>query len=180
LSQKIAIPVNRSTISGPWTCSSTYTWFYYGAQSRNITSAADCSIYRWNTKGTLVQANRWFNINNTDFDVELCGPNMRTNSQGVYEGLEWYWWSNSPAGLSATSGWTYNDFYLLESTPKTAIRPIFDILGSNEIENSNFISSPLNCWKAWVYMKRWKRCLCYSSACSYLRAKGFWMVVYNE
>ena len=90
LSRKIAIPESMQ-ITGSGACNSTSnTAFFYGKTGSSITSANQCSIYRGHTAsgGTLVEANRGFNIGLAQNDVELCGYNMRTNDLGVYTGLQ--------------------------------------------------------------------------------------------
>ena len=81
LSRKIAIPV--SDIRGS-ACNITENLsFYYGKYANNINSANECTIFRGNTSnsGTLVEANRGYNIENTEADVQICGTEMRTNTQ---------------------------------------------------------------------------------------------------
>lgn len=150
LSRKIPIQQNANI---SWTeslsCSSTYTNFYYGRAGQNIETARDCSIFRGSTDwGTLVEANRWFNVLNVWPDVDMCGQWMQydTNSWRVTSGLTWFWGWNSPVNLSQSPSW----FSSLELWPRNlqrATRSLFDILGSKEIDDSTKIPSPLDCFQ---------------------------------
>ncbi len=144
LSRDIMLPVSK-TIGGACDIS-VYTSFYSGKQANTITQASQCSIYRGNTNGwTLVEANRGYNINNTDEDVLLCWGQMRSNDWWVYRWLEWYWGGNSPAGLTWWEG-SFVNLELNESNIDGAIRPIFDILWSKEVEDASLNPSPLDCF----------------------------------
>lgn len=71
LARDIAIPVDIQT-SNAGSCGITHTNFLYGTQAKDITNASQCSIYRGSNEsgGTLVEANRGLNINNSQLDIE--------------------------------------------------------------------------------------------------------------
>lgn len=150
LSRKIPIQQNANVSWAEWSsCPSTYTNFYYGRAWRNIVTARDCSIFRWsNDWGTLVEANRWFNVLNVWSDVDVCGQWMQydTNSWRVTRGLTWFWGWNSPVNLSQSPSW-FSSLVLWPRNLQRATRPLFDILGSKEIDDSTKIPSPLDCFQ---------------------------------
>jgi len=150
LSRKIPVQQNANVSWSEWSsCPSTYTNFYYGRAWQNLETARDCSIFRGSTDwGTLVEANRGFNVLNVWPDVDICGQWMQydTNSWRVISGLTWFWGWNSPVNLSQSPSW----FSSLELWPRNlqrATRPLFDILGSKEIDDSTKIPSPLDCFQ---------------------------------
>ncbi len=114
LSRNIAIPSEFQV--GSWT----YINFLYWMQWWKITSAWECSFYRGSTYsgGNLVGANRAFNINNVQWDIDMC---QRADTR-------WYWWGNSPLNLDTTNSANWEIWKLKFSDPTNAIVPLFDIL----------------------------------------------------
>ncbi|MCH8518895.1 VCBS repeat-containing protein, partial [Candidatus Gracilibacteria bacterium] len=145
------IPIQHNTlISGVEgvSCGSTYTNFYYGRAGQNLESARDCTIYRGSIDGgTLVEANRGYNVLNVGPDVDMCGQGMRydVNSGRVTDGLTGFWGGNSPVNLSQSPE-GFSSFELGPRNLQRATRPLFDILGSKEIDDESRIPSPLNCF----------------------------------
>jgi len=149
LSREIAIPVNISESSGsPIQCPDVYTSYYYGQLAEDITTASQCSIYRWSVEnnGTLTESNRWYNINNAWPDTALCGQWMRydTVEWRISEGLSGFWWNNSPVNLDANDG-NYSSFNLGTTNLKWWIRPVYDVLWSKEIDDATKVPSPVDC-----------------------------------
>lgn len=138
LSRNIAIPTQATTrVSNILTCGNTYTNILFGEQAKDITTAADCSIYRGSNANswTLVEANRWLNVTwNAQADASRC--NNQTSG---------WWGGNSPLNLDMASMntglmklWTHD--------LNKAITPLFDISwASKELDNSKTLS-PLNCF----------------------------------
>jgi len=141
LSRKIAIPesvIFWNSVNSSWSilsCSSTYTNILYW--NNNVNTAQECSIYRWSTfnSGSLVEANRWLNINNIKPDISVS----------IYGKTQGYWGWNSPLNLDKNQMWKWV-FKLLNNNLNTSIVPIFDITWSNKITNSLKNPSPLNCF----------------------------------
>ena len=153
LSKNIVIPVSHSrassyssstigegenaTTTTRASCGFTHTNFYYGKIASSITSAEECSIYRWSVQndGKLVEANRGLNIKNIQSDFNLCQK---------WE-TKWYWGGNSPINLSQSSAsrWV---LALGSHNLKWGIKPVFDIAGSKEVSNSAHVPSPLDCY----------------------------------
>ncbi len=135
ISRNVAIPDNF--VFG----NETYTNFLYWNQAKDITSASGCTIFRWNNYNswTLVEANRWFNVNNVSLDASLC----RT-----WE-TKWYWWGNSPLNLdvSATTSLTWSIWKLKSKDYKNAVSPIYDILWSLKSEDNTKTPDPRNCFE---------------------------------
>lgn len=131
-------------------CDNVYTWYYYGQISADISSAAQCSIYNGSTEndGTLVESNRGYNIDNVWPDTQLCGQGMEyNNSTGkVTQGLSGYWGGNSPINMETNDG-NYSQFQLGNTDLNGSIRPIYDILGAKEIQSSDKIPSPIDCFQ---------------------------------
>ena len=129
-------------------CSSSSMHYYYGTLAWDINDASQCSIYRWSNiwTWTLVEANRGYNINNTEADSNLCGLWMEYNEDlwKVTDGLDWFWGWNSPVNLSQWN--TYQDFNLLGNDLKWGIRPVYDVLGMKKINDTSKISSPIDCF----------------------------------
>jgi len=149
LSREIAIPIDISESSGsPIRCPDVYTSYYYWQIAEDITSAAQCSIYRWSTEnnGTLTESNRWYNINNAWPDTALCGQWMRYDEVEwrISEGLSGYWGNNSPVNLDGNDG-NYSSFNLWTTDLKGSIRPVYDVLWSKEIDDGTKIPSPVDC-----------------------------------
>ena len=155
------IPIQHNTQIVWWdglNCWTTYTNFYYGLAGQNLQSARDCTIFRWSTDwGTLVEANRWYNVLHVPEDVNLCWIWMDydENTWRITEWLTWFWWGNSPVNLIHSPEWLWG-FELWTRNIQRATRPLFDILGSKEINNSNRIPSPLNCFNDWVNLLTYK------------------------
>jgi len=140
LSRKIAIPesiIFWNSTTKTWkinTCGLTYTNILYW--NNNVNTASNCSIYRWSIKNswTLVEANRWININNIKPDVDAS---MFAKTQG-------YWGWNSPLNLDKSQIWNWV-FKLINNNLNTSIVPLFDIVWSSNINDSLKTPSPLNC-----------------------------------
>ena len=147
LSRNIALP---TIINNNNTCSDTYQNYLYWKKAEDITSAVECSIYRWSNLNwwTLVEANRWTNINlsSVDNNVLYNQPDRNYCYANLLSGaaLSWFWWWNSPLNLENRKlvEWIvelkWHDY-------KWSITPIFDIWGAKKITDSSKISSPLNC-----------------------------------
>jgi len=161
LSRNIAIPLEIIEISSydeDWpslvgwqelTCWSVDTGFIYGTPVKDITNAAQCSIFRGDTNwGTLVESNRAYNINYAENDAQLCGLWMEYNQETgrVDSWLEWFWGWNSPINLQI-EWWNYSNFALWERDELGSIRPLFDILWSKQVDDESKIPSPLDCFE---------------------------------
>ncbi len=150
LSRNIAIPTSIETSWSRW-CGQTHTNFLYGMQASEIQNASECSIYKGSTEswGTLVEANRWLNINNSQKDIQKNQELRRLQQSAWFKtadlcnwaDTEWYWGWNSPLNLDTSSG----DLTLWVRNTLGAIEPLFDIEGAKEITDSSKIASPLNC-----------------------------------
>lgn len=151
LSRNIAIPSTFQTGSG------TYINFLYGMQGANITTAQECSFYRGSTYSSwnLVGANRAFNINNVEPDVNLCR----------YAETRWYWWGNSPLNIDSAVTSDGNVWKLKFSDPTLAIVPLFDIVGGLKTTDTSKNPDPRMCfnnnliltkqeWSAWEWWYR--------------------------
>jgi uncharacterized repeat protein (TIGR01451 family) len=152
LSREIAL---LESVSQPQTwversCENIYTGYYYWQITADITSARQCSIYAGSTEGdgTLVESNRGYNINNVWLDTQLCWQGMKYNNATwkVTDGLSGYWGKNSPVNLETNDG-NYSELQLGDINLKWGIRPVYDILGSKEIEDATKIPSPLDCFQ---------------------------------
>ena len=147
LSRKIAVPVWISTSGSSWfwsSCSTRrYTNFLYWKHGSEIQTASDCSIYLWSTENgwTLVEANRWYNVEHVESDIAVCRA-IWTSSIWKTQG---YWGGNSPLNFSDSS---YDSWVLAlkSSNLKWAIAPLFDIKWSIKTTDSSKIPSPLNCY----------------------------------
>ena len=131
-------------------------WKNAGTQ---VTRAHQCSIYLWSMTdttdmdidelqkamtGTLVEANRWLNIENIqpDFDklkalwIAYC-PTMKWT--------EGYWWGNSPINLDQNKA---GEWELALSTRATnrSIIDLFDVKWSKEIFDPTKTLNPLQCY----------------------------------
>lgn len=161
LSRDIAIPIEVITppnISSTWsslipgeepTCGYIDTGFIYWKPTKDITNASECSIFRGNTNsGTLVEANRWYNVYKVQSDAELCWLGMQydSDSGNITKWLEWFWWWNSPVNLSST-GSSYQSFNIWERDELWAIRPLFDILWSKQVDDASKVPSPIDCFE---------------------------------
>jgi uncharacterized repeat protein (TIGR01451 family) len=152
LSRDIALidSVSQPKVWVEKSCTNIYTGYYYGQITNDITSADQCSIYAGSTEnwGTLVESNRWYNINNVWPDTELCGLGIQYNNATarVTDGLSGFWGNNTPINLQTNEG-NYTDFQLWVTDPYSSIRPIYDILGSKEIEDETKIPSPIDCFQ---------------------------------
>ncbi len=141
-----------------------YENFFYGTRAADIEQARFCSIYRWSSKWTwenkwtLVEANRWYNINNLkpDYDNwwELClgGPCKWDTACAT----RWIRWWNSPINMddnieTDTETWASLDLWkddpvsknnnlyrLKDHNIKASITPLFDIVWS--------IKTTETCW----------------------------------
>jgi len=148
LARKIAIPTTYRSW-GAWynDCISDYENFLFGQQTKDITNASECTIYRWSTENwwKLVEANRWHNVHNVKSDVELATKVQLWAWANAHKMSLWYWWGNSALNLdnsSAASG----KIKLWTSDTKKSIRPLFDIAGSVESKNALLNPSPLQCY----------------------------------
>ena len=152
LSRNIAIPVSIETSGSRW-CTQTHTNFLYGMQASEIQNASECSIYRGSTEsgGTLVEANRWLNINNSQKDIEKNQELRRLQQSAGFKTADlcnWadtqgYWGWNSPLNLDTSSG----DFALWARNVFGAIEPLFDIEWAKQVTDSSKIATPLNCFQ---------------------------------
>nr|MDD3720153.1 VCBS repeat-containing protein [Candidatus Gracilibacteria bacterium] len=150
LSRKIPIFESYKTTN---MCGRTYTNYFYGKKASTLTGATDCSIYRGSltNSGTLVEANRGYNINNIQADstvisqcskssFSICGADMSCLTRG-------WWGGNSPINLdtkSSNGGVTLN---LGTHVLSGSITPLFDIGGAKKENDINKTNSPLDCFK---------------------------------
>lgn len=147
LSRNIALPTLVN--DGNW-CWTTYQNYLFWKKADEITSTSQCSIYRWsNLKWwTLVEANRWFDINlsNTDKDSLYNEPDRNYCFQNLVSGssLNWNWWWNTPLNLNTQLIVEWKRV-LKDNDYKWAIYPIFDIWWAQKRDDSSKIYSPLNC-----------------------------------
>ncbi len=163
LSQKIAIPLTVDKTKNKlwfkwWRCSSISRNFYFGKIANSIESAKDCSIYRGSTSsGTLVEANRWYNINLTSADTQLCGSEMRydSSSQTITRWLSAYWWGNTPINLKINNT-GFSQLQLWPHDLKWGIKPVFDILWAKKIQDTSKVPSPLDCFSEGVFLTTYK------------------------
>ncbi len=154
LSRKIAVPLNIS-LSGWWTswgtnwsgfqtCSTKkYTNFLYWNHWDEFNEAMDCTMYRWSTDnwGTLVEANRWYNIDNVQWDINACKA-IWTSSIGKTQG---YWAGNSPLWFDASTFQSW-ELTLKDSNLNLAIRPLFDIKWGKKTTDKSKTPDPRNCF----------------------------------
>ncbi len=175
LSRDLAIPVSMSgstigssTTSGGQAPSAVlYQNYYFGKKASEITSARECSIVRGSS--LAVEANRGFNIQNIQGDVQLLSQNAVTCFAGGVPQTKDFWGGNSPLNLSTTnlsandlknlqdatspSDYSaYSDklgtkFTLKNPTYKNYIFPTFDLQGQNELPKDSplKIASPDDC-----------------------------------
>lgn len=125
-----------------------YVNFFYGQQSNAITSAQECSFYRWNNAFSwqLVESNRAYNVWNVEADRELC-----------LDKTQWYWGGNSPMNIDSSSLNGMN-FSLNFSQPNRAILPLFDIQWQKKSLDNSKVPSPLNCYNnSLILVKKDKR-----------------------
>ncbi len=159
LARDMAIPIASNTSwwntwYWSWDCS---VWpavnIMYWKLASDITNTYDCTIYRWSTTNgwTLVEANRWLNIDHVGSDLNLCAQwNVRDRAQWWTQG---YWWGNSPINLDQSS-MANADIKLsnvANGAPRSlhsAIRPLFDMKWAREVSDANLTPSPLNCYNA--------------------------------
>ncbi len=115
-----------------------YTNFLYWTQAKDIENAGVCSFYRGSTENgwNLVQANRAFNINNVQWDIDMC-LKAETN---------WYWWGNSPLNLDTSNSAQGEIWKLKFSNTKNAVIPLFDILWALKTTDSTKIPDPRMCF----------------------------------
>ncbi len=147
LSRDIALPTRMTDANG---CGTIYQNYLFWKKAEDIKSTAECSIYRWSSLSgwTLVEANRWFNINysNTDKDTLYNEPDRNYCFQNLisWSSLNWFWWGNTPLNLNTQQlvNWIRD---LKSNDYKWAIYPIFDIGWSQKRTDSSKIYSPLNC-----------------------------------
>ncbi|MCD5380636.1 VCBS repeat-containing protein, partial [Candidatus Gracilibacteria bacterium] len=155
LSRKIAVPLSISVSggggtsgasdgSGFQTCSAKiYTNFLYGNHGDDFNEAIDCTMYRGSTDngGTLVEANRGYNIDNVQGDINACKA-IGTSSIGKTQG---YWAGNSPLGFD-TSTFQSGELTLKDSNLDLSIRPLFDIKGGKKTTDKSKTPDPRNCF----------------------------------
>ena len=135
-------------ISTSYKCRSKEKNYYYWKSVNDITSAKDCSIYLWSTYNwwTLVEANRWLNINIIQDDINKLRDESVSCLSWIqnWNSLRGYWWSNTPLNLDQE--WSSNgELKLKSSNLKWSIVPIFDIVWSKKITDESKIPSPLDC-----------------------------------
>ncbi len=155
LSRKIAIPLgisiqwNWGKVSSEWevleVCpNKRYTNFLYWNHWDEFKTAIDCSMYRWSATNswTLVEANRWYNIDNVQDDINVCRT-IWTSSIGKTQG---YWGGNSPVNFDAATFQT-SELKLNSSNIKGAIRPLFDIKWWKKTVDIWRVPDPRNCYQ---------------------------------
>lgn len=132
LSKNIAVP----SVFEIW--NDDYTNYLYWNAWANMSSAKDCTIYRWSTysSGQLVEANRAFNINNIQPDLAKCR----------FAQTMWYWWGNSPANLDTSNSINWEIRKLKSKDITNAVVPIYDILGSLKSTDTTKNPDPRNCF----------------------------------
>ena len=156
LSRKIAVPTTLNISGNWWWIGTDWEWsilsvcpnvsyenFLHGNYWEWFKTAADCTIYRWSTTNswTLVQANRWYNIENVQWDIALC-KEVWARSIGKTEG---YWGGNSPVNFNASTFQT-SEFVLNNSNLTWAITSLFDIKWGKKVGNSTLTPDPRNCF----------------------------------
>ena len=146
LSRKIVVPTSISS-NALWgvSCSERkYTNFFYWKQWSQIETAKDCTIYRWDTQnwGTLVEANRGYNIDNVQPDIEIC-KNIWATSIWKTQG---FWGGNSPLWFEE-SAFEWWNIELKSSNLDRAIRPIFDIKWAKKTQDETKVPTPLDCFE---------------------------------
>lgn len=121
--------------------------YLYWNKVSNINSAAECSIYRWNTENgwKLVEANRWLNFENSlpdkdRIDNTYCLANLKS-----WASLDWIWWWSSPLNIDRTKAISWI-IELADYNTKWAIESLFDIWWSKQNSNLNNNPSPLDCF----------------------------------
>ncbi len=168
-------------ISSCWYDCIRYENFFYWTRAADIENAKFCSIYRWsskwtinNNKWTLVEANRWYNINiiKEDYDkvwtdcLKSCWDNTVCSTM-------WIWGWNSPINMddniktdtetwSSLSLWkddpvskNNNLYRLKEHSLKASVTPLFDIVWS--------IKTTETCWAGgdnrlvYRFSKKWDK-----------------------
>jgi len=162
LSRKIAIPedVKFDKIKKKsWT---EYTNILYWKYLDKLNTASDCSIYRGslNNSWTLVEANRWMNIDNLQPDINIMkSSSYSCNILSLSSNSKWYWWWNSPFNLDKNLVWQWV-FKLNGNNLNTPIVPVLDIAWSSKNNNSINTPSPVNCFNnnfilTNSYTKKW-------------------------
>ncbi len=132
LSRNIAVPTTFEIWNDDYT-----NYLYWNAWA-NMSSAKDCTIYRWSTysSGQLVEANRAFNINNIQPDLAKCR----------FAQTMWYWWGNSPANLDTSNSINWEIRKLKSKDITNAVVPIYDILGALKSTDTTKNPDPRNCF----------------------------------
>ncbi len=137
-------------------CISRSHTFYYGKIAHELESAADCSIYR-GSGNHLVEANRAYNVQNTEADLELCRDTFVSGDSWALPVTKWYWWGNTPLNLKVWESENYGDFELNGASLSSSIVPLFDILGSKSVSDLSKTPSPLDCYDAGVYVETYRQ-----------------------
>jgi hypothetical protein len=132
------IPLLTSLSTAPSGCGVQYTNFLYWKNANSIQNASECSIYRGalTNSGTLVEANRGYNIKLIQNDYTTCN---------LWQ-TEWYWGWNSPANLNQNEI-SNMKFVLNSKNFSWAISSLFDINGAKRVNESILTPSPQNCLK---------------------------------
>ncbi len=129
----------------------------YWIQASNITDALQCSIYRGATYNwwTLVEANRWLNISLVTGDVALLENESISCLQAIesWDSLNWYWGKNTWLNLDSAAAWT-SGLQLKEHDLNGSIQPLFDLVGSRAVDNTDNNPSYLDCFDNNFFVSR--------------------------
>ena len=130
--------------------SSTYTNFFYWLQWKDVTKPEDCSIYRWSTENwwTLVEANRWYNVNNTVPDLEKV-LECEDEPPAIYN---WYWAWNTPLNLTVNND---SELVLQSNDLTRSITPLFDLKWSKKVTDASKTAISCDCCKT-NYLKTYQ------------------------
>jgi hypothetical protein len=176
LASNIAIPVDfklsGSGFLGSNTIStetpSTYQNYYFGKQASSITKAQECSIVRGSS--LPVEANRGYNIMNTDSDIKNLTQNAALCFPGGKPSTSDWWGGNSPLNMKATDlsaeemeklqnatnpadfesvkDRLNGKFQLQNNRYSNYVLPTYDLMGQNEIATGSPLktNSPADCF----------------------------------
>lgn len=128
-----------ATLLDKTSCGVVYTNFLHWRQWSKITNASECSIYKWSTWWVLVEANRWYNIDNIAADLKLTST-WYLDPAHIWSTV-WYWWGCSPLNLDteASKEW---ELKLKDCDLTWAIRPLFDIEWSKKLPDDAWDKEP--------------------------------------
>lgn len=156
LSRKI--PIFTSVVNNSLCTWYTYTNYFYGKKWDDITSAEECSIYRWSLTNswTLVEANRWYNVSNASNDSSVISSCSKSSIKSCKSNMScltrWWWAGNSPINLNIWPTTNTVDISLNNHNLSWSIVPLFDVWWAKRESNILNTNSPLDCLE-WVWIK---------------------------